>query len=99
MLDIITSLVAVALSSIALVVSWKTSTRSNQLNSLNTLVTLRQHYFDMFRKEADLAETYKEQVSVVRSAGESASIAADRMREIDGKIAWYYDKDIARKNT
>lgn len=98
MLDIITSLVAVTLSSIALVVSWKTSIRSNQLNSLNTLVTLRQHYFDVFRKEADLAERYKEQVSVVRSVGESASIAADRMREIDGKISEYYEKAIVRTN-
>lgn len=83
---------AVVVSLIAAYFSWRASIKSNELNRINALIALREHYFATFRREAEFIDRHKDFVSAVRASAKNAGEAADRMREIDAFLAKHTDQ-------
>mgnify|MGYP003423392115 len=83
---------AVAVSLIAAYFSWQSSVKSEELSRINALIALREYYFARFRCEAEFIESHRDFPSAAASSGKKASEAADRMHEIDKKLAMHCDK-------
>ena len=90
--DTLIAIVAVLVSLVAAYFSWRAATQSNQLNRINSLVALRQHYSGLFRLDADMAEQYRSQPSAMKNIGESGATNAERVRVLDRALALHYQE-------
>lgn len=75
----------------AAVFSWRLAARANHLGRIKALIALRRHYFDMFRLEVEFVERNRNRPGAIRAAAESAAAVADRMRQIDARLAAHHE--------
>jgi hypothetical protein len=75
----------------AAVFSWRLAAHANHLGRIKALIALRRHYFDMFRLEVEFVERNRNRPGAIRAAAESAAAVADRMRQIDARLAAHHE--------
>lgn len=90
--EMVVSSIALIISISSAIITHRIGVKSNQLNKINALIAIRNHYFSMFRQEAEFIDRHRGHNSVVKSSAESAAELAEKMRNADISLSEYVEK-------